>query len=278
MLNKTQNNWLNNSAVLVIDKEYLKNLTLSNGKEHLFLFPDLTREEIKENSNNEIPKPKQDLLVDYEEMIREIEIRYESDSTILIKGPTKSGFSFHCGQLGFRDSNLKTWKFFNEILTYPRDGFNFGTAYLYPEKNERIKNKSYDSRWRLCDELCKKLVIFFNKEFNWALPKTFKLYEKFEPSNDGKYRFKFKIGKPVAEESNIIFSGKVKNKMNEQFKEYYRKFSEPQLALELQRLSNDYDLESNKEEMIPEKLLIAYEIGNTMYGWSQDTVRKLLME
>ena len=48
MLNKIQNNWLNNSAVLVIDKEYLKSLTLSNGKEQIFLFPDLIREEVNE--------------------------------------------------------------------------------------------------------------------------------------------------------------------------------------------------------------------------------------
>ena len=106
-----------------------------------------------------------------EDKISRLIISYENDSTIIIELPERKPVEYNYRQLGFRSNETKTWKMLTDILFSSPYTFDFGVAYTYPDgsKTNRYKNKAYDSKWKLMDELNKKLLVFFEKEFAWKL-------------------------------------------------------------------------------------------------------------
>ncbi|MFT4577914.1 MAG: hypothetical protein ACI9UO_000733, partial [Nitrospinales bacterium] len=100
-------------------------------------------------------------LCKLEENVSQTTIRLESDSSILLELPGKPSVEYNCKQMGFRSQETKTWKILIDILSSTPHIFNFGVAYIYPDgsKKNRQKCKDYDAKWKLLDELNKKLLV-----------------------------------------------------------------------------------------------------------------------
>ena len=212
-----------------------------------------------------------------EEQIRRLEFRYENDSTVLIKRPKKSAIPYDCKQLGFRDNRAKGWKFFIAILQDETSSFNFGTAYFYPDGSykNRMKNKAYDSGWKLCNDFCKKLMLFLTKEFEIKFPAGYKLYEKNPAGNTGNRQFKFAIKKPLAEELGWASSPLDENG-EERLRKRYESISEDELKKEVRNLNADFSADSMAQNIDPDQLVLAFRVGQERFGWSDEVMKNLL--
>lgn len=211
---------------------------------------------------------------DIDREVRGLEVRFENDSTIMIKAHNKPRIPYDCRQLGFRDHRAKAWQFLIEVITEPEHTFNFGTAYLYPEgrASVRVKNKSYDARWKLCHEACKKLIRFFEKEFGWIFPKDYKLYERVATGPEGTKWFKFKV-------KNQVVDG-IHPDNSERFLEEaglaYEALEELELISEINRLNNDFLINSDDNLRAPDQLAMAFKFGQKRFGWSDEKMRAIL--
>lgn len=212
-----------------------------------------------------------------EAQVRELEFRYENDSTVLIKGPKKQAIPYDCRQLGFRDNRAKGWKFFISILQGESNSFNFGTAYFYPDGSykNRLKNKAYDAGWKLCNDLCKKLALFLAKEFEMRFPSGYKLYEKNAAGATGNRQFKFSIKKPMSEELGW-FSSPLDKGGEGLIRRRYELLSEDELKREVGNLNADYSSDSMAQNIDPDQLVLAFRIGQERFGWSDEVMKNLL--
>jgi len=134
-----------------------------------------------------------------EEKIAQTRMNFENDSTILLELPDKPPVEYNCRQMGFRSQETKTWKMLIDILSSAPHTFNFGVAYIYPDgsRKNRQKCKDYDAKWKLLDELNKKLLVFFKREFSWNFPDGYKLYKNAVTGMDREKSFKF-IAEPAS--------------------------------------------------------------------------------
>ena len=181
---------------------------------------------------------------------------------------------YDCRQLGFRDNRAKAWQFLIEVITEPEHTFNFGTAYLYPEgrTSARIKNKTYDARWKLCHEACKKLIRFFEKEYSWMFPKHYKLYESVETGPEGSKRFKFRVRNQVADGNHPDNS----DHLLEETGLVYEALDELELISEINRLNDDFLINSDDNLRTPDQLAMAFKFGQKRFGWSDEKMRAIL--
>ncbi len=195
-----------------------------------------------------------------DDKIRGLEISYENDSSISVKLPGKQSIPYDCRHLGFRDNRAKAWKYFIDILSGNGGKFNFGPAYEYPEGNrlKRIKIKHYDAQWKLCDEVSKKLLSFFEKEFGWRFSKGHKLYEKIATGPDGERRFKFRV-------KNSCFS-----EINKEAEDCFSELDEIALISEINELNNEFSINPECEDDVSSRLVLAVKTGQRKYGWSDD--------
>lgn len=211
-----------------------------------------------------------------EEQIGNIEIRFEDDSTIIVKTLKRAAIPYDCRQLGFRNNRAKGWKFFAGILESETHNFNFGAAYSYPDGScrNRIKNRAYDAGWKLCNDLCKKLMLFFEREYNFNFPSGFKLYEKNPSGPAGTRRFKFKIRKPSAD--SFEWSSEISGKNEEKVRLRYSGFDEAELRNEIIGLNSDFSQDSMVHNAAPDHLILAFKVGKKIFGWSDDTMKNIL--
>jgi len=206
--------------------------------------------------------------------VARLTLRYESESSLLIEGPEGFAQSFDCRRLGFRDERTKGWRFLSEALRSPRPTFNFGTAYLYPggRRESRIKCRHYDARWKLCDEVNRKLIRALEREFGWTFPGNYKLYEKAPGGPEGERRFKFQIRRPLADETPSPGMDRWMEKTRREFSG----LGEAEMLSAIHKLYGDYLVRPDDTGLAPEKLAIAFKVGRERFGWSDHEITALL--
>jgi hypothetical protein len=203
---------------------------------------------------------KSEPMINVDQEVRSLEISYENDSSVSVKLPGKQSVPYDCRHLGFRDSRAKAWRYFIDILSNDGGSFNFGPAYEYPEGDrlKRVKVKHYDAQWKLCDEVSKKLLSFFEKEFGWRFSKGHKLYEKIATGPDGERRFKFRV-------KNSCFS-----EINKEAEDCFSELDEIALISEINELNNEFSINPECEDDVSSRLVLAVKTGQRKYGWSDD--------
>ena len=202
---------------------------------------------------------------DIDREVRRLEISYESDSSVSIKVSGKNKVPYDCRHLGFRDSNTKAWKYFMDVLSGDTHSFNWGPAYEHREGSRvRIKIKNYDAQWKLCDEICKRLKNFLAKELGWNFPKGYKLYEYVALGPEGERRFKFRINN--AKSTSIDFSTE----------DSLSALEEVDLLSKVQKLHNEFNSDPEFSDSITDELVVALQVGQKKYGWSDKDVKEMV--
>ena len=201
---------------------------------------------------------------DIDNKVRQLEISYESDSSISIKVPGKKSIPYDCRHLGFRDRETKAWQYFIDIISGNTHSFNWGPAYEYREDSRiRFKIKNYDAQWKLSDEICKRLKSFFEKEFGWTFPKGYKFYEYIPTGPIGERRFKFKTDN--SKSASIDFSSE----------DDLSALEEVDLLSKVQKLSIDYKSDPELSDGVMDELVVALNVGQKKYGWSDQYVKEM---
>ena len=201
--------------------------------------------------------------------VSRLTISYENDSTIIIELPERIPVEYNYRQLGFRSNETKTWKMLIDILSSSPYTFDFGVAYIYPDgsKTNRYKNKAYDSKWKLMDELNKKLLVFFEKEFAWEFPQGYKLYEHAKTGNNGERQFKFIVQSASSEDSKVSLS---------EIKKPFLSLDESELIKSIGQLYNDYSVDSRVQNEEPEFLVAAVNVGREKFGWDDNKIKAIM--
>lgn len=209
-----------------------------------------------------------------DQRVARLTLRFESESSLLIEGPEGFTASHDCRSLGFRDEHTKGWGFLTEALKSPRPTFNFGTAYLYPDgqRESRIKCREYDARWKLCDEVNRKLLRALEREFGWTFPGNYKLYEKAPSGPEGERRFKFQVKRPVADDIPSPRMDRWVEKTRTEFSD----LEEAEMVSAIHKLYGDYLMRPDDTGLAPEKLAIAFKVGRERFGWSDHKISALL--
>jgi len=211
----------------------------------------------------------QEYVQELEDKVSQLKISYENDSTIIIELPERKPVEYNYRQLGFRSNETKTWKMLITILSSSPYTFDFGVAYTYPDgsKSNRYKNKAYDSKWKLMDELNKKLLVFFEKEFAWKFPQGYKLYEHAKTGNNGERQFKFIVQPPSSEDREAFFPD-IENS--------FLSLDETELIKSIGKLYNDYSVDSCVHNEEPEVLLAAVNVGRDKFGWDDKKIMAIM--
>jgi hypothetical protein len=196
-------------------------------------------------------------------------IRIESDSSILLEIPGKPPAEYSCHQMGFRSQETKTWKMLIDVLSSASHTFNFGVAYTYPDgsRKNRQKCKDYDAKWKLLDELNKKLVVFFQREFSWTFPQSYKLYKDDVSTKGGNKHFKFIVGLPLLQDQGAPLSDVEKR---------FLSFDEDELVKNIRALNDDFSVDSYVQSEPPETLLAAINVGREKYGWTDEKFGEII--
>ena len=224
-------------------------------------------------SDNRPSTPEKDFspeaLKELEKQISQVKVMFENDSTILMELPGKPSVEYNCDQMGFRSQKTKTWKMLIDILSFAPHTFNFGIAYSYPDgsKKNRQKCKDYDAKWKLLDELNKKLLVFFQKEFGWNFPQGYKLYKEDFTARDGDKRFKFIVG---------VASSKDQESPLDNIAKRFLSLDENDLTREIQALNNDFSVDSFVHNEPPELLIAALDVGRSKFGWDDKKVMEII--
>jgi len=121
-----------------------------------------------------------------------LRISVESDLEIKIQEPKKKAEALDYKDLGFRNETTTAWTTFLEFLKDPSHTYNIGPASI---SSAGIKKRvlSYDSKRKLLEEINKKLIAFFNKNYPVRIAEDFKVYERCRAERAGTYRFKFRV-------------------------------------------------------------------------------------
>jgi hypothetical protein len=199
-----------------------------------------------------------------EDKVSRLKISFENDSTILIELPKRKPVEYKYSQLGFRSNETKTWKLFINILSSSPYTFEFGTAYFYPDGNKtnRQKIREYDAKWKLLDELNKKLLVFLRNEFAWEFPHGYKLYDYATLGNNGERRFKFIVQPSPSQNHKVSFS---------EIEKPFLSLDENGLIKKIRQLNNDDD-----SHELPEVLVAAINIGVENFRWDEKKVLRII--
>jgi hypothetical protein len=226
----------------------------------------LTSESLFAKTNSQLSP---EVLSKLEEKISYSKMVFENDSTILLELPGKPSVEYNCEQMGFRSQTTKTWRMLIDILSFAPHTFNFGVAYSYPDgsKKNRQKCKGYDAKWKLLDELNKKLLVFFQKEFGWNFPKGYKLYKEDVTARDGDKSFKFIVGVPSSKDQEDPLDNVEKR---------FLSLDENDLTREIKALNNDFSVDSFVHNEPPEFLVAALNVGRSKFDWDDKKVMELI--
>ena len=204
-----------------------------------------------------------------EEKIAQTRMIFENDSTILFALPGKPAVEYNCRQMGFRSQETKTWKMLIDILSSAPHTFNFGVAYIYPDgsRKNRQKCKDYDAKWKLLDELNKKLLVFFKREFSWNFPDGYKLYKNAVTGKDREKSFKF-IAEPASSQDKVVPLDNIEKR--------FLSLDESALVKEIGVLNNDFSVDSWVHTDPPEFLIAALNVGRNKFGWHDERVKEII--
>jgi len=204
-----------------------------------------------------------------EEKIAQTRMIFENDSTILFALPGKPAVEYNCRQMGFRSQETKTWRMLIDILSSAPHTFNFGVAYIYPDgsRKNRQKCKDYDAKWKLLDELNKKLLVFFKREFSWNFPDGYKLYKNAVTGKDREKSFKF-IAEPASSQDKVVPLDNIEKR--------FLSLDESALVKEIGVLNNDFSVDSWVHTDPPEFLIAALNVGRNKFGWHDARVKEII--
>ena len=257
-----------------IDKNDLANL-ITKSQEYIEILNNLVSiqaldRSISEKRNSTSEKVfSPDELRELENKISNVKMCFENDSTIILELPEKPAAEFTCQQMGFRSQETKTWKMLMEIISTAPYTFNFGIAYTYPDKSKKNRQKcrDYDAKWKLLDELNKKLLMFFKKEFNWNFPRGYKLYINVPSGKDGDKGFKFIVGPPSSQINAVPMNDIEKRLMS---------LDESSLENEIRNLNDDFSIDSYVHNEPPETLVAAINLGVKNFNWTEERISEIL--
>jgi hypothetical protein len=204
-----------------------------------------------------------------EDKVTHTKVAFENDSTILLELPGKPSVEYNCKQMGFRSQETKTWRMLVDTLSSSPHTFNFGVAYSYPDgsKKNRQKCKDYDAKWKLLDELNKKLLVFFQREFGWNLPQGYKFYKDDVTAKDGNKNFKFIVGVPSSKDKEAPL-GNIEKR--------FLSHDESTLVKEIRVLNDDFSVDSFVHNEPPEFLVAALNVGRSKFGWDDKKVMAII--
>ena len=172
-------------------REDLKAFAESIGQRPKFLFPEPQKEnELHQGASTESVMNE----ADFDGFMRGLKVFYESDNEIRIQVPGQKAKCFNCEALGFRDNSTAEWQTLLDILRTPSLAYSFGPAYTYSEDGAgKIKkaNREYSAARKRIEEISKKLVAFFGKQYNFNAPKNYTIYESMR-GRAGTVQLKFK--------------------------------------------------------------------------------------
>ena len=210
-------------------------------------------------------------LRDLEKQVSQVKVMFENDSTIIVELPGKPAVEYNCKQMGFRSQETKTWKMLIEVLSNVPHTLNFGVAFIYPDgsRKNRQKCKDYDAKWKLLDELNKKLLVFFKREFNWNFPNGYKFYKIAVTGNDGDKVFKFMVECPSSKDEAVSLAS---------IEERFQSLDESDLVKEIVALNDDYSLDSCVHNDPPEFLIAALNVGRNNFDWHDEKVMKIIQQ
>ena len=203
------------------------------------------------------------------EKVSQTVISFESDLSILLELPDKPPVEYSCKQMGFRNQETKTWRMLTDVLSSTAHTFNFGIAYIYPDgsRKNRQKCKDYDARWKLLDELNKKLLVFFQREFSWSFPQGYKLYKDAVSAKSGDKHFKFSVGLPSSQDQEAPL---------DDIEKRFLSFDENELMKNIRALNDDFSVDSYVHSEPPETLLAALNVGREKFGWTDEKFREII--
>ena len=204
-----------------------------------------------------------------EEKIAQTRMIFENDSSILLELPGKPPVEYNCKQMGFRSQETKTWRMLINTLSSVPHTLNFGVAYIYPDgsRKNRQKCKDYDAKWKLLDELNKKLLVFFRREFSWSFPQGYKFYKDGVTVKDGDKSFKFIVEAPSSEDQEAPLDN-IENR--------FLSLDESDLVKEIEALNDDFSVDSHVHNDPPEFLIAALNVGKNKFGWRDERVREII--
>jgi len=225
----------------------------------------LTSESLFTKANSQLSP---EALSKLEEKITHTRMVFESDSSILLELPGKPSVEYNCKQMGFRSQETKTWRMLIDVLSSSPHTFNFGVAYIYPDgsKKNRQKCKDYDAKWKLLDELNKKLLVFFQREFGWNFPQGYKLYKGAATAKDGDKSFKFIVKSPSSQDVAPL----------DDIEQRFLSLDESALVKEIGVLNNDFSVDSWVHTDSPEFLIAALNVGRNKFGWHDARVKEII--
>ena len=244
-----------------IERNDLANL-ISKSQEYIEILKSIISTESMQNATAErlLPREPQfshEALAGLEDKVSQIRIAIENDSALLLKLPGNSAVEYSCQQMGFRSPETKTWKIFVAILASLPNTFDFGIAYTYPDgsRKNRQKSREYDARWKLFDELNKKLLAFFRRELNWDFPAGYKLYKNTVTGNDREKSFKFIVDTSLSQTAMPI--APTQNQVNSlhDFEKRFLSYDEDELAKKIMILNDDFSVNSFVHNEPPETLV-----------------------
>ena len=215
------------------------------------------------------PQFSSEALSKLEEKISHTKMAFESDSAILLELPGKPPVEYRFKQMGFRSQETKTWRLLIDTLSSLPHTFSFGVAYIYPDgsKKNRQKCKDYDAKWKLLDELNKKLLTFFKREFNWSFPEGYKLYRDAATGKDGDKSFKFMVAAPSYQDKATPLDSIEKR---------FLSLDEKDLEKEIRELNDDFSVDSFVHNEPPEFLVAALNVGRSKFGWHDEKVMDII--
>lgn len=126
-------------------------------------------------------KPLSEKVDDFEGFIRGLKVSYESDEEINIKEPKKSAKSWRNDQLCF-STRGKYWQTLIDLLKQGDDGFII-------RQTKSVQGKTISVKGDHIKEINKRLIQFFEKQFNFTAPKGFKIYNKDKGTGVCKFTF-----------------------------------------------------------------------------------------
>ena len=265
---------MNTISSPTIDRDDLVNL-ISKSQEYIDTLKSIVSVQNLENlvSDNRSTTTEKhfspEALKELEQQISQVKVMFENDSTIIVELPNKRAVEYNYKQMSFRSQETKTWKMLMGILSTAPHTFNFGIAYSYPDgsKKNRQKCKDYDAKWKLLDELNKKLLVFFQKEFGWNFPQGYKLYKEDFTARDGDKRFKFIVG---------VASSKDQESPLSNIERRFLSHDESDLIKEIRALNNDFSVDSFVHNEPPEFLIVALDVGRSKFGWDDKKVMEII--
>ena len=98
----------------------------------------------------------------------------------------------------------------------------------------------------------------------WNFPKGYKLYEYVALGPEGKRRFKFRINN--AKSTSIDFSTE----------DSLSALEEVDLLSKVQKLHNEFNSDPEFSDSITDELVVALQVGQKKYGWSDKDVKEMV--